>query len=93
MFHKIHVRTRYAELVILHPEGSAGHIVHFGVSEVRNIDAVFFLIGWDQYGVDKSALGDVMLNLCFLHLVGSAGYVVHSSASGARNIDTLFFHT
>jgi hypothetical protein len=29
-FHKKHSETRYAELVVLHPVGSVGHIVLFG---------------------------------------------------------------
>jgi hypothetical protein len=45
--------------------GSVGHIVHFGVSGVRNIDTLFFMLGWDRYGLTKSASGDVTMNLCF----------------------------
>jgi hypothetical protein len=31
-FYKNRPRTRYAELVLLHPVGSAGHVVHYGAS-------------------------------------------------------------
>jgi hypothetical protein len=43
-FHKKHVGTRYTEHVFLHLVQSVGHIVHFGASRVRNIDALFFLL-------------------------------------------------
>jgi hypothetical protein len=36
--------------VFLHPVGSTGHVVHFGASGVRSIDALFFVLGWDLYG-------------------------------------------
>jgi hypothetical protein len=64
-FHKKRVKTCYAELLFLHPEGSAGHVVHFGVSRVRNIDALFFMLGWKRYGFDKSVSGHVTLNFYF----------------------------
>jgi hypothetical protein len=41
-FDKKGVRTRYAELLFLHPVGYAGHIVHSTASGVQNIDELFF---------------------------------------------------
>jgi hypothetical protein len=43
-FHKNCARTRYVELLFLHPVGSAGHVVHFGASGARNVDARFFML-------------------------------------------------
>jgi hypothetical protein len=36
--------THYMEFVFLHPVGSAGHVVYFGASGVRNVDAIFFMV-------------------------------------------------
>jgi hypothetical protein len=64
-FHKKRVRTRYTKLVFCHLEISAGHVVDSDACRVQNIDALFFMIGWDWYGFDKTAMGHVMSNLCF----------------------------
>jgi hypothetical protein len=81
-FDKKRFRTRYAELHFLHPVGSAGHIVHFGASEARNVDTLFFLLRWDQYRFDKKCIGTRYAELLFLYPVGSVGHIVHFGASG-----------
>jgi hypothetical protein len=89
-FDKKSVGTHYAELVFLHPVGSASHVVHSSVSEARNSDTLFFMLRWDMYGVNKKHTGTHYADLVFLHPMGFAGHVVHSSASGERNGDALF---
>jgi hypothetical protein len=65
--------------------------VHFSASEARNVDTLFFMLRWDQYGFDKKCIGTSYAELLFLHPVGSVGDIVHFGASGWRIIDTLFF--
>jgi hypothetical protein len=52
-------------VVFLHPVRSVGHVVHFSESGPQNIDALFFMLGWDRYGFKKSASGHIGLTLCF----------------------------
>jgi hypothetical protein len=75
----------------LHLEGSAGHKVHSGASGARNIDTLFFMLLWDQYGYDKKCIGTRYVELLFLHLVASAGHIVHFGASREQIVDTIFF--
>jgi hypothetical protein len=52
-FHKKRVGTRYVELAFLYPVGYFGHVVHSGAYGARSIDALFFMLLWDQYGFHK----------------------------------------
>jgi hypothetical protein len=83
--------TRYAELVFLHPVGSAGHVIRCGASRAWILDTLFSMLGCTRCGFRKKRAGTRYDELVFLHLVGSVGHVVHSGASGAQNIDALFF--
>jgi hypothetical protein len=46
---------------------SRGHIVHSCESEVRNIDALFFMLGWDWYGFLEKRIGTRYTEHVFLH--------------------------
>jgi hypothetical protein len=68
-----------------------GHVVHSGASGVRNVDTLYFFLGWDRYGCHKKCPGTHYAKLVSLHTVGSASHIVHFGAAGARNLDTPFF--
>jgi hypothetical protein len=59
------VPGHYAELMFLHPVGSAGHVVLFGASRARNVIALFFILEKNRYGFNKKCVGHITLNLCF----------------------------
>jgi hypothetical protein len=67
-----------------------GHVVHFGASGPRNIDAIFFMLGWDRYRFCKNHARTRYAELVFLHPVGCASHVEHCGATGPQNINALF---
>jgi hypothetical protein len=56
-----------SELVFLHPVGSAGHVVHSGASGMRNIDELFFMLGWPWCSFHQKRDGTRYSELVFLH--------------------------
>jgi hypothetical protein len=74
-----------------HLVGYPDLVVHFGAFGARNVDALFFMLGWECCDFHKKHVGTSYIELVFLHLVGYVGHVVHSGASRMRNVDALFY--
>jgi hypothetical protein len=62
---KKRVGKPYVEFVVLHSVVSVGDVVHSGASGVRNIDALFFLLGRDRYRFQKKRVNTRDAKLVF----------------------------
>ena len=51
--------------LFFHLVGFAGHIVHCSASGAQNFYALFFLLRWDQYGLDKKCARSYYAKLVF----------------------------
>jgi hypothetical protein len=55
--------------------------VYSGVSMASNVNALFFILRWDQYRSHKKRARTHIVELVFLLLVGSAGDIVYLDVS------------
>jgi hypothetical protein len=67
------------------------HVLHSGVFEARNINALFFMVKWAWCGSHKKQTRTHYKEIVFLLMVQSTCHVVRSGVSEASNIDALFF--
>jgi hypothetical protein len=68
--------ARYAKLVFLHPTGMSCSA--FRCVRARNVDALFFMLGWTRCGSNKKHTGRCYGELVFLYPVQPACHIVRS---------------
>jgi hypothetical protein len=70
------------KLSFLHTLGSLGDVVHSGASEERNVDTLFFMLGWDRYGIHKNCVGTHYAELLFMDRESYTHYFLSSGGTG-----------
>jgi hypothetical protein len=64
-----------------------GHVVPFVATGMQNIDALFFMLGWDRYGFHKNMTGrDMLQQTC----VSPFGMSSRNSAMGHATTNLRF---
>jgi hypothetical protein len=72
-FRKKHAGTRYNEFGVLHPVGTAGHVVHSSASVARNINALFFMLRWTWWGFSQKTRQEKLCQTCVFASSGIYG--------------------
>jgi hypothetical protein len=74
-----------------HPGQSMGHAMHFGAFKTWNVDALFFILGWNWCGCHKMRTGTRYAEHMFLHPMWSADHVVHWVRPGCKTSLQFFW--
>jgi hypothetical protein len=86
--HEKRIGEQYTKLVFLHLVRSVGHIVCSGASEVQNVNALFFMLGWADVDLEKVRPDTLRRTYVFS---SGAIYGSRSAFWGVRGMKHLFF--